>query len=103
MSRKSYVQLNGVLYDKDEPLPESVAGLVGSGNRSPTVMGDLDSFVSPIDGSVVRGRAGLREHCKKHHVVPTADLKGLPFKQAVQPYQPDMAGIRDALRRAVYK
>jgi len=35
--------------------------------------------------------------------VPTADLKGLPFKQAVQEYQPDRAGIRDAIRRAVYK
>ena len=103
MSRKSYIQLNGVLYDKDEPLPESVAGLVGSGNRSATVMGDLDSFTSPIDGQLVSGRAGLREHCKKHGVVPTADLKGLPFKQAVQEYQPDRAGIRDAIRRAVYK
>lgn len=103
MARKSYIQINGVLYDKDEPLPESVAGLVGSGNRSATVMGDLESFTSPIDGTVVSGRAGLREHCKKHGVVPTADLKGLPFKQANQEYQPDRAGIRDAIRRAVYK
>jgi hypothetical protein len=80
MSRKSYIQLNGVLYDKDEPLPESVVGLGGGDNRSASVMGDLEYFTSPIDGSVVRGRAGIREHCKRHGVVPTAELAGLPPK-----------------------
>jgi hypothetical protein len=100
MTRRSFIQLGGVLYEKGvDEIPDDAAGL----GRSATVMGDLPDFVSPIDGSVVSGRAGLREHCKKHHVVPTADLKGLPFKQAVQEYQPDRAGIRDAIRRAVYK
>ena len=99
MAKQSFVQINGVLYDKSLPLPEGA----GESTRSHTVMGDLPDFVSPIDGSVVSGRAGLREHCKKHGVVPTADLKGLPFKQANQEYQPDRAGIRDAIRRAVYK
>ena len=100
MARRSFVQIGGRLYERGvDEIPE----LVGSGDRSAAVMGDLESFVSPIDGTVVSGRAGLREHCKKHHVVPTADLKGLPFKQAVQEYQPDRAGIRDAIRRAVYK
>jgi len=99
MARRSFVQIGGKLYERGvDDIPE-LAGLAGSA----TVMGDLPDFVSPIDGSVVSGRAGLREHCKKHGVVPTADLKGLPFKQAVQEYQPDRAGIRDAIRRAVYK
>jgi len=100
MARRSFVQINGRLYERGvDDIPEPIGGL----SRTATVMGDLPDFVSPIDGSVVSGRAGLREHCKKHHVVPTADLKGLPFKQAVQEYQPDRAGIRDAIRRAVYK
>jgi len=100
MARRSFVQIGGKLYERGvDEIPE----LAGSGDRSPSVMGDIPDFVSPIDGQLVSGRAGLREHCKKHGVVPTADLKGLPFKQAVQEYQPDRAGIRDAIRRAVYK
>jgi hypothetical protein len=100
VTRRSFVQIDGKLYERGvDEIPGMDSGLGGF----PAVMGDIPDFVSPIDGCVVRGRAGLREHCKKHHVVPTADLKGLPFKQAVQPYQPDMAGIRDAIRRAVYK
>lgn len=39
---------------------------------------DLPDFVSPIDGKSYSGRAGLREHCKRHDVVPNAELKGLP-------------------------
>jgi hypothetical protein len=43
-----------------------------------TILPDLPDFQSPIDGKWYSGRAGLREHCKKHDVVPNADLKGLP-------------------------
>jgi len=51
------------------------------GNRYPTIQGDLPDFVSPIDGRLYSGRAGLREHCIRHDVVPNADLKGLPMMQ----------------------
>src|SRR5215471_18033199 len=53
----------------------------------PTVYGDLPAFVSPIDGSLVSGRAALREHCLRHNVVPTADLDGLPAKSLNQQVQ----------------
>jgi hypothetical protein len=81
MARKSYVQIDGRLYDKDS--------LRGSGTPgAPAILGDLPDFVSPIDGQVVSGRAGLRDHCRRHGVVPTAELKGLPPKPVNLPYQP---------------
>ena len=43
-----------------------------------TFLPDLPDFTSPIDGKRYSGRAGMREHCRRHDVVPTADLKGLP-------------------------
>ena len=39
------------------------------------IMGDLPDFVSPIDGTVVHGRAGLREHMKRHNVTGASDYK----------------------------
>lgn len=36
-------------------------------------MPDLPDFVSPIDGTVVNGRAGLRAHNKRHNVTNPAD------------------------------
>lgn len=37
-------------------------------------MPDLPDFVSPIDGTVVKGRAGLREHNRRHNVTNPADF-----------------------------
>ena len=42
------------------------------------ILPDLPDFVSPIDGKLYSGRAGLREHNRRHDVVPNDDLKGLP-------------------------
>jgi len=39
-------------------------------------MPDIPDFVSPIDGKVVNGRAGLREHNKIHNVTNMADFQG---------------------------
>ena len=72
MTRRSFVQINGVLYDKAEISQASPS--------TASVRGDLPDFVSPIDGSVVSGRAGLRDHCRRHNVVPTSELAGLPPK-----------------------
>lgn len=47
-------------------------------NSAPMIQADMPDFVSPLDGAVVSGRAGLREHCLKHNVIPTQELKGLP-------------------------
>jgi hypothetical protein len=96
MARKSYVQINGKLYEKGvDQIPDDPR------SKSAAVYGDLPDFVSPIDGTVVSGRAGMREHCRKHDVVPTADLKGLPHRRPE--VQPDRAAIREEIRRQLYK
>lgn len=102
MARVSYIQIGGKLYDKSKPLPDEVAAQI-RGRSSHAVMGDLPDFVSSIDGTVVRGRAGLRDHCARHNVVPTCDLAGLPPKPANAQYVPDRAAIRETLRKQLYK
>jgi len=37
-------------------------------NASAAVHGDIEAFVSPIDGSVIDDRAKLRAHNKRHNV-----------------------------------
>jgi hypothetical protein len=97
MARRSFVQINGRLYERGVDIfPDDYKG----GHGAHAVMGDLPDFVSIIDGSVVSGRAGMREHCKKHDVVPTADLKGLPVKQFNQNAPPSEA-YREATRQTI--
>jgi hypothetical protein len=65
---------------------------------------DLPDFVSPIDGTTVRGRAGMREHCKKHDVVPTSDLAGLPTLPLVSEWKHtprEREEIRQTLSREI--
>lgn len=38
------------------------------------VMGDLQTFVSPLDGSVISDRKKYRDHMAKHGVVPAQDF-----------------------------
>jgi hypothetical protein len=40
------------------------------------VFGDMADFISPIDGSRISGRAAYEQHCRKHNVIPTEELKG---------------------------
>jgi len=60
---------------------------------------DIDSFVSPIDGTVINGRAGLREHCKRHDVVPTQELAGLPTR--MPEHKPSAKEVRER-REMIY-
>ena len=98
MTKRSFIQIDGVLYDKSQPLPEGVGR---PQSKTASIMGDLPDFVSPIDGSVVNGRKGMREHCKQHNVVPTADLAGLPPKQMNGEYKPDRQAIRETIKQTI--
>jgi len=79
--RKRWIMINGELIPADEVTANAES-------KGPTILADLPDFRSPIDGSVVRGRAGMRDHCARHNVVPTAELAGLPFKRVYQPTEP---------------
>lgn len=95
MARRSWVQINGKLYEKGvDVIPEEP-------RKTVTVYGDLPDFVSPIDGKTYSGRAGMREHCLKHNVVPTADLKGLPI--GPPRVDPDRSQIREEIRKQLYR
>jgi DUF917 family protein len=39
------------------------------------IRGDIEPFKSVVDGSVISGRAALREHDKRHNVTNPADFK----------------------------
>jgi len=70
--KKSYVQIDGVLYEKGtEPNRTSTSD-------GPMVVGDQPDFISPLDGKMYSGRAGMRDHCARHNVVNNRDLVGLP-------------------------
>jgi hypothetical protein len=77
MARRRWIQVEGKLYEVGvDTIPE----VDGAAGHACTIHGDLPGFRSPIDGTFVEGRAALREHCKKHDVVPNLELKGLPVK-----------------------
>jgi len=72
------------------------------GNRSTGVafVPDEGDFVSPIDQKVYSGRAGMREHNKRHNVVNNRDLVGLPTLTTHREYKPDRAAIRGEIIKA---
>jgi hypothetical protein len=45
-------------------------------------MPDIADFVSPVDRTLVHGRASLREHNKRNNVTNAADFKQTWAKQA---------------------
>ncbi len=55
--KKSYVQIDGVLYEKgSEPLDP----------KAPMVMPDIGGYQSMIDGTYISSRSQHREHLKRH-------------------------------------
>lgn len=100
MARHSYVQdpVTLELVPRDEYVARMPRRQITA-----TIAPDLPDFRSPIDGTIVRGRAGMRDHCKRHNVVPTADLAGLPTKPMNQEYKPDREAIRRTIADQVYR
>ena len=51
------------------PIDEAARKQEGVGAASASVHGDIVSFVSPVDGTVISDRKQLREHNKRNNVV----------------------------------
>lgn len=69
MTRRSWIQNPNPPYDlipAEEYRPPEEKGRL-------YVIPDYPDFVSPIDGKVVKGRKGYREHCKEHNVTNASD------------------------------
>lgn len=63
------------------------------------VIGDHEEFVSPLDGKVYSGRAGMREHNARHNVVSNRDLVGLPTYTGTTDVRSDKERRADAALR----
>jgi hypothetical protein len=78
--------------EQNEQIPRGIA-----------IIPDTPDFVSPIDGSIVSGRSGMREHCRIHGVVPTQELAGLPPLHSVTPWKHTEAEKREIRERLIYE
>jgi hypothetical protein len=73
------------------------------------ISGDLPDFKSPIDGTTVHGRRGMREQFARHGVTHSSDFRAQWKKQAEQREHVrlggsfDKAARREALREAYNK
>ena len=106
MSRKSYVQINGVLYERGkEPLSDGV-----------TIIEDIKPYQSQITGEWITSRSQHREHLKLHGCVeigdqtkefmnwqPTYDVKPDQRKELIRAQIDAMsnADFKRALRRDI--
>jgi hypothetical protein len=68
-------------------------------HKGVAVMPDLPDFVSPIDMKRYSGRAGMREHNKRHDVIPNEELKGLPVLTSQSDQRPPEQRRADAEAR----
>lgn len=86
MARSRWIYINGeAIPANDHGALERARGHAAESRDGVRVLPDLPDFVSPIDGKQYSGRAGMREHCTRHNVVPVADLAGLPPAGTVTP------------------
>jgi hypothetical protein len=94
MARSRWIYINGEAIPADDYEALAIArGHAENQRGGVQILPDLPTFRSPIDGKEYSGRAGLREHCAKHDVVPVADLAGLPPAGTMRPIVRDQRTV----------
>ena len=71
-------------YVYDETLKRLVEKSVETRVFGVLAVGDLPDFISPVDGSIVNGRAGLREHDRRNGTTNVADYTETWAKRQAQ-------------------
>jgi hypothetical protein len=89
--RRCWVYIDGKSYEKGSEPGQTRSGM------GPGIIPDVPYFISPIDQTVVKGRAGIRDHCARHNVVPTQELKGLPLRP------PEVLPDRNQIRQDIIR
>lgn len=70
MARKSYVQIDGKLIDKDELNRPADAGFF--------VCGDIEPYQSMVTGEMIAGRRQHREHLRTHGLIELGNENPVP-------------------------
>jgi len=58
------------------------------------IRGDIESFVSPIDGAIISGRKQYEDHCRKHGVVNAAEFSPEYYAKKKKARDDFYAGVR---------
>lgn len=99
--RRSWIYTpDGRTIEKGTPEHDSYLG--EQAGDAPLVFSDEGVFISPIDGLAYSGKAGMREHNRRHDVVNNRDLAGLPV--GIDPKRaqaPPTTRQREELRQAI--
>lgn len=111
MPRTSYVQIKGKLREVRSDGSCDVDGrtYIRAGfswvdvdaiyGTAGMVLGDIEPFISTVDGSTILGRAALREHNRKHGVTSVEDFKGQWARQAQERESYQRGELRDSSAR----
>ena len=72
------------------------------------IHGDIESFVSPIDGTVITDRKQYREHMEKHGVVPSAEFSQEFYDRKAEERERHYRGVHSkeaklARKREIYE
>lgn len=71
----------------------------GDHHQAAFVQGDIETFKSPIDGSIISDRAHLREHNRKHGVTDMRDYSPEYIKKRADARQQYLGGTTEKARR----
>lgn len=103
--RKSYVQINGQLYEKGEDNSVVISGEkwyciagrwtpLGALGESAMVMPDIQPYTSMIDGSQITSRSRHREHLRDHGCIEVGNERITPKGDS---FSPVVRGLREEL------